>query len=406
MPDLSKLIRKRISQFVLVCILHLFFFLSAVDAGQDHFVRVHILTAHDLSQKGVELSSHDHLALLDGKTVSLDSHVFLAFKNKISLRVGKVVLYGSTLELVPNKADSLLSISRMSMLFGRYPGKIIFKKEGDRWVVINRVPFESYVAGVVGAESFTRNQEFLKALSVVVRTRAASGGPHNGRMFCDRTCCMIYRGIPRKEALAATFSTKGEVISYDGKLCPVYFHSCCGGKTVAVEKGIVSHAPHRALVGVSDRDKAGRSWCRKGRNFRWKRKIDDKNFNDVIIDYLKIRNLGEPEYPLSIERESFDLPLIVYGRREPIKIDPVDFRLFLGRKLGWNILLSDRFKVKLEGSDYHFTGQGFGHRVGLCQAGALARIEKGEPYPDVLRAYFPGTKIISFDLISGVTRNF
>ena len=40
-----------------------------------------------------------------------------------------------------------------------------------------------------------------------------------------------------------------------------------------------------------------------------------------------------------------------------------------------------------------FSGKGFGHGVGLCQAGALARLRAGDSPEEVLEHYFPGTTL-------------
>ena len=51
-----------------------------------------------------------------------------------------------------------------------------------------------------------------------------------------------------------------------------------------------------------------------------------------------------------------------------------------------------RFKARASPSAgpglVHFDGAGFGHGVGLCQAGAAARARRGDGLPDILRAYF------------------
>ena len=49
--------------------------------------------------------------------------------------------------------------------------------------------------------------------------------------------------------------------------------------------------------------------------------------------------------------------------------------------------------VKRDGSKLVFEGRGFGHGVGLCQAGALARVRAGEKLPAILQRYYPGTKL-------------
>ena len=53
------------------------------------------------------------------------------------------------------------------------------------------------------------------------------------------------------------------------------------------------------------------------------------------------------------------------------------------------------FDVERRGQTFVFEGRGFGHGVGLCQAGALARIRAGRKLPAILQTYFPGTKIVT-----------
>jgi len=35
-------------------------------------------------------------------------------------------------------------------------------------------------------------------------------------------------------------------------------------------------------------------------------------------------------------------------------------------------------------------GQGFGHGIGLCQTGALARASQGQSFQEILAHYYPG----------------
>ena len=51
--------------------------------------------------------------------------------------------------------------------------------------------------------------------------------------------------------------------------------------------------------------------------------------------------------------------------------------------------------VRRERGVFVFEGRGFGHGVGLCQAGALARIKAGVTPEAVLLRYFPQTSVRS-----------
>ena len=42
---------------------------------------------------------------------------------------------------------------------------------------------------------------------------------------------------------------------------------------------------------------------------------------------------------------------------------------------------------------FTFTGNGWGHKVGLCQWGAKGLADKGYKYDKILAFYYPSTKI-------------
>jgi SpoIID/LytB domain protein len=68
-----------------------------------------------------------------------------------------------------------------------------------------------------------------------------------------------------------------------------------------------------------------------------------------------------------------------------------ELRAALSRTFGARSIRSTWFTVRRDRDDLLFAGRGFGHGVGLCQAGALARLRSGAKPADVLRYYYPGT---------------
>jgi signal transduction histidine kinase len=70
-----------------------------------------------------------------------------------------------------------------------------------------------------------------------------------------------------------------------------------------------------------------------------------------------------------------------------------ELRVALGRRLGWSVVKSDRFTVEQHGAQLAFSGEGFGHGVGLCEAGAAELARHGANYREILGRYFPGTTI-------------
>src|SRR5262249_27259067 len=88
------------------------------------------------------------------------------------------------------------------------------------------------------------------------------------------------------------------------------------------------------------------------------------------------------------------------GRAETIAIEGErrrqvrgwEFKIVVGRALGWNVLKSSRFSVTRRGSSFVFRGSGFGHGLGLCQNGAHVMARRGATHSQILEHYFPGTR--------------
>jgi stage II sporulation protein D len=90
------------------------------------------------------------------------------------------------------------------------------------------------------------------------------------------------------------------------------------------------------------------------------------------------------------------------GRAERVALHGTEERIVrgeplrevLGRTLGARTVRSTWFEVRRNGATFVFEGRGFGHGVGLCQAGALARIRAGHTLNNVLAHYYPGTRLM------------
>ena len=77
-----------------------------------------------------------------------------------------------------------------------------------------------------------------------------------------------------------------------------------------------------------------------------------------------------------------------------------DFKIIVGRVLGWNLLKSSRFEVSRSGSNFIFRGSGFGHGLGLCQEGAHVMAARGASFQRILEKYFPGTSVKKEDRVA------
>ncbi|ABS05342.1 SpoIID/LytB domain-containing protein [Kineococcus radiotolerans] len=131
----------------------------------------------------------------------------------------------------------------------RYDG-VVRIVTGPRLTVVNDVPLETYLRGVVPAESpASWNAEALKAQSVAARSYAmAVLNPQAQTDICDTTACQVYRGAEVRDAAGATTwstpastnaaiaATAGEIRSHEGKVAFTQFSSSNGGWTVAGSK--------------------------------------------------------------------------------------------------------------------------------------------------------------------------
>jgi stage II sporulation protein D len=124
--------------------------------------------------------------------------------------------------------------------------------------VVNDLPLEAYVRGVVAAESpSTWPADALRAQAVAARTYALTtnaGSSADGFTQYADTRSQVYRGVAAETAAtdAAVTATAGQVVTYQGRLVTTFFFSTSGGRTENVENSFLGSAPEPYLVSVKD----------------------------------------------------------------------------------------------------------------------------------------------------------
>jgi len=140
----------------------------------------------------------------------------------------------------------------------RYRGGFEFRPSGSGINAINAVDLESYVRGVVSAESPSAwPAETLKAQAVAARTYAITsraGSISDGFDQYADTRSQMYKGVAAETANtnAAVNATAGQVVTYAGQPVTTYFFSTSGGHTESIENSFVGSAPKPWLKGVDD----------------------------------------------------------------------------------------------------------------------------------------------------------
>lgn len=279
----------------------------------------------------------------------------------------------------------------------RAPGDIRVRV-GNRVVV---VAFEDYVAGTAISEVLPVDEapavvdRVYDVQTIVARTYAlAHLGRHRSEGFdlCDTTHCQVYEparlGTSRfaGDVRRAVGRTSGQVLLYANRPIDAVFSADCGGHSAAPES-VWGSVPLPYLKAAPDQfpSLTHRSWRVQisREHMRTALNADVRTEMGATLRSLKVQGPDVSGRVTGVE--------IVGDRRVVVRSD--DFRQIVNRVLGPRGIQSTRFTLKVDGSDYVMDGTGFGHGVGLCQIGAIARARRQVPAEEILSTYFPGTRV-------------
>ncbi|MEO8043180.1 MAG: SpoIID/LytB domain-containing protein [Acidobacteriota bacterium] len=131
-----------------------------------------------------------------------------------------------------------------------YRGKLeVFVNSRGTLTVVNVVPLEDYLLGVVPAELGLPHIEAQKAQAIAARTYAVANTNTYGTKGFDMVPTVwsqVYKGvaIETKMGTQAVRETRGMIATYDGKPIMAYFTSTCGGRTENVENVFDTNEPY------------------------------------------------------------------------------------------------------------------------------------------------------------------
>jgi stage II sporulation protein D len=266
-----------------------------------------------------------------------------------------------------------------------YIGALEVSRQAQGLLLINELPMEEYVAGTVRGEASERwPAEALRALAVVARTYALfQQGRSPGRAFHvvagnqdQNFAGWVVEGSPAREAAG---TTAGQVLTWEGRVFPAFYHSDSGGFTEAAQSVFSGDVP--PLVGVRD------EFSMESPNYTWTVTIPLA----VIGERLRQGGLdvGQVSGLTILERSpSFRVArMTVEHSRGTSTLRGADFR----RLIGYDALKSTLFVPTTKNGAIRFEGRGWGHGVGLSQFGAKGMADRGYTYSQILAHYYPGT---------------
>ena len=161
--------------------------------------------------------------------------------NELSIVINrKEVGLGTNQIVISTKEPGYLCVKR-----AWYRGEFIINNMGNGITLINDVPLEEYLKGVVPAEMPSKwGEEALKAQAIAARSYAVAtknAGKHASKGFdlVATTADQAYGGASaeKERTSKAVDDTMGIVLVQSNKVIPTYYHASSGGKTKVWSSG-------------------------------------------------------------------------------------------------------------------------------------------------------------------------
>jgi stage II sporulation protein D len=294
----------------------------------------------------------------------------------------------------------------------RYRGEIVVTATDSGFLVVNQVPMDDYLRGVVPLEIGNRTSAEMAAVqaqAVAARTYAYKH-LNEARPFDMYATVQdqVYGGVDAEKPLADTAieTTRDVVVLYNGQPITTPYHSTCGGSTAGVSDVWYDQPDQPYLRPVSDRIPGTNNYyCDPSPRFSWTQTYDAAGLRTVMEKYLASYT-NAPKANLGRITDVREQGRTASGRVAALTVQTEggsytlrgnDIRFVLRDPKG-AILNSTLFTLSTamsggEVSDLTLNGRGYGHGIGMCQWGAIGRARAGQNYRTILETYYPGTTI-------------
>lgn len=418
----------------------LLFPLSASAASLGPKIRVGLV----VDQYSAELSSAGKITVIDGRgkkvTLSPGRH-FISVKGG-RFYADKKKLSGGNLSFVAQNASQPVLVNRK-----KYRGALtaVMTREKKRLTIVNALPVEEYLYGVVAKEVIPLwPDEAIKAQAVAARSFALYHLDHPQYEGFDIKATdqgQVYGGIEAEHPNTTKLvkATRGVTAVYDGEPIQAFFHSTSGGYTEAAVNVWGKDIPYLQAVKDDDKDSPNYSWTKSFTEAQLERTLKQGGYDIGKLQGIRLLPLGKAPMKWSsdrgtsgrVKRMTFkgsrrDVTLtgsqvrsllglnstlfeVTIGTDEPDSIDvsiknaygyevgrkkiPIDkkTRQGMGTKVG-----DLRLFAGVKDEKVFFVGGGWGHGVGLSQWGARGMAleksarRKKDYYKTILRHYYRG----------------
>ena len=284
-------------------------------------------------------------------------------------------------------ACELRSTPGRSSTLRRYRGSLTIQTDGQRLVVVNRVSIEDYLRSVVpleiGAEA---PPAALRAQAIAARSFALFRRGDGSRATFDfevqNTQAYLGAAAEQPSTDAAVADTAGQLLLVEGRPVEAVYSACCGGLPAAADEVWGEPIPglrlgfslpewnearlRQALADTS-------APCKADAAYRWHREVD----------LAKLP--GAPQSCKVVRRGPSGRVLALALGQDTVRGDAIR------RRLGH--LPSLLFAITAGGRKLTLDGGGYGHGIGMCQAGAVALAKAGHSAEEILAYYYPTAEL-------------
>lgn len=291
--------------------------------------------------------------------------------------------------VIPHKDEKVekIGVNKGEVTFQgkKYSGILEVWRGKNGLYLINELPIEDYLKGVVAAEVGSKwEDEALKAQAVASRTYALYQKKNNtpNKMSYHLTSSVlhqVFRGdIISENIKKAVNETKGEILTYEGSPIIAFYHSTSVGQTEDCMEVFGKNLPYLKPVETNPD---------LSPYFVWEKRIP-------VLDIEKAVNLSKIKditpHSQTVTNRVRDLKILTDNSE--ILYPAKDLR----KNLGWDKLPSTMITdLSRDGDFFIIQGKGYGHGVGMCQWSAQQMAKEGKNYREILSKFYPGAIIKS-----------
>lgn len=435
----------------------------------ENMIEAALLT-EDIHSKNIRvlISNSDYSSYYHGSVSILsDSDYTITYGDTVEEHpAGERLLFSNGSEQLKNgparieskEEDGRITVASIERQCGTpsYRGTIELSRDDKGVLIVNELPVEQYLYGVIPSEMPTSyNMEALKAQAICARAFAfrqmeSDNYSQYGAHLDDSISCQVYNNVAEDEnGIFAVDDTYGIVPCYNNSVIEAFFFSTSCG-TTSNNSSVWGGNQEPYLLDTMETDVSDFADFSNEQKFvefmngnveadfieqdepffRWSVNFTKEELNEAINGHLYERIQAMPEYILAknssggFEKKSINSigelqsiqvtkrgdsgiieEMLITGTSETIVVkgqanarsllcpEKVTIRKQDGSTVnGWSTLPSAYFYIE-SNNGYTIKGGGFGHGVGLSQNGANDMAQRGYMATDIIAHYYIGVEL-------------